>query len=858
MRSIFKYVFVFLLTSTVFWYLNGWLLELKEDNTSDLFPMVFACFHSGVLLLLATAGINQGQPSIRRYSIIIWCLLLWHTALIFISNDKMFFGGTDNEMLYGVIILILLLFFLLYSLILKSSNVELFDVPFKTVASKNDKLGLYDNVTNIYDTINKSDKQIQVIQLRSGDHGMGKSTMLRFVAERFLNTDDMTVITNEDKLKALYMYITPTRSNDSDDFQQLFQEKWTAALQRHYVFQFPSWLRSKHLNSILRQQKNWVMQLLGYLKLMPSVLFFLANKQFYNSARNNPNTYTQRIGEMFGYITHWRHEHFVICIDEVERGSDEEVFQIFDLLDRFRSLEHHNLPIKLVIIVAVTIDKFKIDSYTSTRMGHSVLDYLENEKQFDRVYLLEFNEKQRFKYIALQIQSQIVKHPELSSKFSWDGRKTECSEVLSNSDMYHFIYKWGKQENHFLSFPDHANILHEILTIISRTRTIRNIDAIVSDVMHLLHNWPIEDQKLDTVRLADLFVWVYMTKRYPKLLTAIETNAFSKSYENAWSKIEPIIASYNPDNNIVGKSKDAPKIHKKIFARVYDYFPEIVDIIRTDYTQYIEIITLFWYLGYDALKSREHNDDVYYLDRGEKYKNSLAHKEKLNILKSIYKQGSLQKWHNTSEYIQRKLYSQFIAAKDTNENIRDFLESLKTDKDDNELEQFTSFCLNTSPYVRSNEYLSWAIIALFEFYGEKIQNEKPEPDGHYPFIFRYCHSAAAYMETRDSGQYLDNTKAFEQMIEMMLNKMQSLKGQPMKSLFIGFQLYSFLKPKKQEYSRIKHVVNNNQKIKKRLKDEIYKSFLLVSDKQKIKNLFQSQGEAGYEQFVEFMNTDNEI
>ena len=260
------------------------------------------------------------------------------TSYIQINNSFLLRFFYENWLLIGLFIFIFLAF-----KFVKTKKVPFFE----NFASESVGLGDKDefdfgiSAKNVTLGVEEDKNYLSVFTLY-GDMGFGKSSYSRMIIEGL------------DREKNLYTYISLTETNEAKDFSKLFAERWKNTISERYIkMDMIDYLPL--ISTILREGDYgfWSGILNALEKFNFGLLKTLSKTKDVNFQKESIFT-SKNVGGIFGDITEFKENRWVIVIDEIERAQFDEIYRVVEIIERFKNEGRTGLPLKLTFILCIS------------------------------------------------------------------------------------------------------------------------------------------------------------------------------------------------------------------------------------------------------------------------------------------------------------------------------------------------------------------------------------------------------------------------------------------------------------------------------------------------------------------------
>ncbi len=333
-------------------------LSPETIDLSPIIPLPISAFSIAIvasILLAVFYGLSQLKKEFTKANLTknqtYLDFMICVSALLFIlfeadllDSKKVIFSLTNLSLIFAV-------FFLMFSIIgiylkccTKKLDVTKLKRRFAPEASNDDNLNFKESAKEAAIAIAKSEKYVSVVALNGG-YGEGKSSYARMIIEE---------ISAE---KSLYTYISLTESNATQDFSQIFANRWFETLNERY----PSINLTPHiasLEAILRESTNHSALFVAISKILVKLNFGLnktITKCFDENAQKEKDKFVlNSTAAMFNNISEIKEELWIINIDEIERAQLDEIYHVIEVIERFKNEGRFGLPVKLVFLLCVS------------------------------------------------------------------------------------------------------------------------------------------------------------------------------------------------------------------------------------------------------------------------------------------------------------------------------------------------------------------------------------------------------------------------------------------------------------------------------------------------------------------------
>ncbi|MES2135250.1 MAG: P-loop NTPase fold protein [Patescibacteria group bacterium] len=358
-----------------------------------------------------------------------------------------------------------------------------FKVPSKNYAKSIQELEDYVSVVGIF-----------------GEMGSGKSSLTRMIVEQM----------KKDSL--LYSYISLTETNETKDFEKLFQERWFEAIGKNYPFRLGWTDQLPVMEAILRESKNGLFaELIRFLTLNGIGLFPTKAKVWdkYLDPVNNPQLCSRRVGKFFGNIPLFSERQFIVVVDELERAHLEEIYRVIEIIERFKYEGRGGLPVQIVFLLCISPrDLQDVITNNVSEKGALVGKFV-----FD-------DPKSIGTQIFIPTPSTFQKQIFIKTLFD---QMTDSQGLMERE-----IKKVGSHEIYGISSFPHGSFQEDDKTALQFALSVfidetpRAFVRTMNSVRFFLSMFSSEDKKLGLpIRLADLIVLEYIKIRFPYLIDFI-------------------------------------------------------------------------------------------------------------------------------------------------------------------------------------------------------------------------------------------------------------------------------------------------------------------------------------------------
>ncbi|MFA4982351.1 MAG: P-loop NTPase fold protein [Candidatus Omnitrophota bacterium] len=270
-------------------------------------------------------------------------LYLWDSQIHHLKWKEIIISNPRALFFYATYLSIILLGSIIYRKIPKSKVNDNFRFSPDSVGLDRDALRFADIAKNAAQAISASQDYVTVVAVHGRD-GSGKSSLARMIIESFDQND------------ILYSYISLTETNEVKGFSRLFSERWHETLNSRYPkIQVTEYIPL--MNSIFRESGNNF-----YLELMNCCLKINfaplpTRTKVCDKNNNNNNCFvTNEVAALFGNISEFKENLWIIVIDEFERSPLVETYRVIETIERFKMKGREGLPIRIIFMVCVGDD----------------------------------------------------------------------------------------------------------------------------------------------------------------------------------------------------------------------------------------------------------------------------------------------------------------------------------------------------------------------------------------------------------------------------------------------------------------------------------------------------------------------
>lgn len=259
-----------------------------------------------------------------------------------------------------------------------------------SVNSENDQLGFSLSAKNACEGFLKLDDYVNVVGLYGG-LGCGKSSYARMIIENF------------DDKKILYTYISLTETNAARDFSILFAERWFETLSSKYpkidVSNSVALMRP-----ILRESGNGLVSDIIYFisKFSPGLIKTKA-KIWDRHLGHKPNFVSTNTAKLFGNVTEFNEDLWIIVIDEIERARLGEIYRVIEVIERFKAEGRDGLPLKIIFLLCIAREELEVflngfDNNNDTAMQIKKFFFEDPKSVTQPLFLppIQYNTKEKF------------------------------------------------------------------------------------------------------------------------------------------------------------------------------------------------------------------------------------------------------------------------------------------------------------------------------------------------------------------------------------------------------------------------------------------------------------------------------
>lgn len=234
-----------------------------------------------------------------------------------------------------------------------------------TVGLENDSMMMSPYASHYAKVISNSTDYVSVYAVL-GDYGTGKSSFARMIVESL------------DKSSALYTYISLTETDEKDDFNRLFQQRWVdSVMERYPVSRI---LNMNNLLEIIFRSKYKIN--INFYKI--SRILGLNNSLFkielpYYDGRASKLPINSKIEKLFFHIPRFREKLWIVLIDEFERGKLNEIYNCIEIIERYKHICRTGTPIKIAFLLTVSnkqLEQILSNVHTFDYTTNILIDYI--------------------------------------------------------------------------------------------------------------------------------------------------------------------------------------------------------------------------------------------------------------------------------------------------------------------------------------------------------------------------------------------------------------------------------------------------------------------------------------------------
>lgn len=451
-----------------------------------------------------------------------------------------------------------------------------------SVGKDDDMLGVKDIAANYAKSLQGLGDYVNVVGV-FGEMGSGKSSLVRMIIEK-LERDSF-----------LYSYISLTETNETKDFEKLFQERWFEAIKKSYPFKLNLAIHFPLMEAILRETSNGFYAAITRLLNFTNIGLFPTKVRVHDDFLGSPKPTlcSNSVGKLFGHIPFFFEKRFVVVVDELERAQIDEIYRVIEIIERFKYEGRTGLPIQIIFLLCISIQD---------------LEEIINEGDSEKGALIRKFIFEDPKSVGLRIfvptQSIPQKQQFLKSAFDEMINPLKLKEFkdIESHEIYSFRSKWN-------NFEESEKGALQFALSVFLSETPRVFVRTMHGVLFFLASFSIRDKQLGLpIRLADIIILEYIKIRYPYLISF-----FRKTVEPVRHYSE---YGFNAENHLSHSYRDEliPRYEHGPKKEPLDLFAWIkkevgVDIDTSEREKIEALFTLVAYRWLDFISSDKYVSD---------------------------------------------------------------------------------------------------------------------------------------------------------------------------------------------------------------------------------------------------------
>ncbi len=286
-----------------------------------------------------------------QYSIITYTTMaFFFTLSLSIQNPQncAIIYAIKNISINFLYIIIFLLIFLVKLILLRFNifmNYKFSNFPYDSKSKEDDNLGFSKSAESIKSKIDNIKQAVSVVSI-DGGYGEGKSSLARMIVESF------------NPANTLYTFLSLTETNKESDFSKLFSERWANTIKERYPVMDIFGTLNIMINVMHEVNNDFLTKISKCLKLLNIPIVNTINKVNENSLDYKVISNT-KVSQLFLNVNYIKENQWIILIDEIERGTEQEIFRVIEIVERFKNLSKNGFPVKVIFLLCVSFEEIE-------------------------------------------------------------------------------------------------------------------------------------------------------------------------------------------------------------------------------------------------------------------------------------------------------------------------------------------------------------------------------------------------------------------------------------------------------------------------------------------------------------------